>query len=111
MSIYLRFLSAVSADKSSYPYKLLDATELKLLEYVLLADSHSEQLLVGDLLQLKQFGSQVTLHGRIKRLVGYGYFKLVLDKEDGRKKHIILTKMAYKYENFMSTHLAKLVSI
>lgn len=104
--MYLRFLSAVLADKSSSPYKQLDATELQLLEHALLADNRDEQLLVGDILYLRKFGSQATLHGRIKSLVRHGYFKLVLDKEDGRKKHIILTKMAHKYDGLMSEHLA-----
>ena len=110
MSNYLHFLVAVSSDKTSNPYKQLDATEVQLLEYGLLANSRSEQLLVGDLLQLKQFGSQATIHGRIKSLVRHGYFKLVSDKEDGRKKHVVLTKLAHKYENLMSAHLAKAVS-
>ena len=111
MSMYLRFLSILSTDNSSNPYKQLDATELHLLEYALLANSHNEQLLIGDILHLKQFGSQATLHSKLKSLVRHGFFKLVLDELDGRKKHITLTKIAYKYEDLMSAHLAKAAGI
>jgi DNA-binding MarR family transcriptional regulator len=59
-------------------------------------------LLVGDLLQLNKLGSQATIHGRVKNLSALGYIKLLIDKEDGRRKFVTPTKMAFKYSEFMS---------
>lgn len=108
-SAYLRFLNCLDGLDRMNPGKSLDATETQLLNYVLLAANKDEKTLVGDLIQLSQLGSQATLHGRIKNLVAMGYVKLTTDKEDGRKKFVEPTKLAKKYETFMSDCLAKAV--
>ena len=108
-SAYLRFLHCIDALDRMNPGKSLDATETQLLNYVLLVASKGDQTLVGDLLQLSQLGSQATLHGRIKNLVAMGYVKLTTDKEDGRKKFVEPTKLAMKYEAYMSDCLTKAV--
>lgn len=110
MSSYLRFLSTISADNSSSPYKQLDTKEIQLLEYVLLANSSSKKLLVGDLIQLKKYGSQAVLHSKVKNLVALGYLKLIVNKEDGRKKNVEPTELAIEYESFMSDCLVKAVT-
>lgn len=84
------------------PGRALDSTEIQLLEHILLAADRAQTLLVGDLICLSQFGSQTTLHGRIKNLVFLGYVKLVADNLDGRKKYVVPTKLAHKYVQFLS---------
>lgn len=106
-SFYIRFLNTLEALERANPGKALDATEIQLLEYVLKASDKGQELLVGDLIQQKQFGSQATLHGRVKNLVVLGYVKLIADQIDGRKKFVVPTKMAHKYVQFMSDCLAK----
>lgn len=106
---YLRFLNALDAIAHSNPCASLDATEIQLLEHILLAQHRNQQLLVGDLLKLSQIGSQATLHGRIKNLAVNGYVKLIADKEDGRKKFVEPTKLAVKYLSLMSEQLHKAV--
>ena len=99
---YIRFLNTIDALGRANPARALDSTEIQLLEYVLLAADKGQILLVGDLIQLSQFGSQATLHGRIKNLSVLGYLKLVSDKVDGRKKFVVPTKLAHKYVQFLS---------
>lgn len=110
-SSYIRFLNIIAAIDRANPGKTLDDLETQLLEYTLCALDRGEKLLVGDLLKLNQFGSQATLHSRVKRLVSLGYLKLVPDKEDGRKKLIVPTKMAIKYIQFMSECLSSAVRV
>ncbi|QWE26714.1 hypothetical protein [Polynucleobacter sp. AP-Ainpum-60-G11] len=101
-NLYIRFLNTIDALGRANPGRALDLTEIQLLEYVLLAADKGQTLLVGDLIHLSQFGSQATLHGRIKNLAVLGYLKLVADKADGRKKFVVPTKLAYKYVQFLS---------
>lgn len=101
-NLYIRFLNTVDALGRSNPARSLDTTELQLLEYILLADDKGQTLLVGDLIHLRQFGSQATLHGRVKNLSVLGYIKLIADKVDGRKKSVVPTKLAFKYVRFLS---------
>ena len=101
-NLYIRFLNTLDALGRANPGRTLDATEIQLLEYILLATAQGQTLLVGDLIHLSHFGSQATLHGRIKNLVVLGYVKLVTDKVDGRKKSVVPTKLAHKYVQFLS---------
>jgi hypothetical protein len=87
--------------------KKLDSTEEQLLNKITLAATQGEDLLVGDLIALSEFGSQATLHGRIKNLVAMGYVKLNEDKSDGRKKFVIPTSKALKHYEQLSTCLEK----
>ena len=99
---YIRFLNLIDALDRMNPGKPLDEIERGLLEHILRSAEESQKLLVGDLIHLNQFGSQATLHGRVKNLVAQGYLKLISDKVDGRKKFVVPTKMAIKYNEFMS---------
>jgi DNA-binding MarR family transcriptional regulator len=107
---YIRFLNIIAAPDSSNPRGALDEKEIQLLEFTLRSFERGESLLVGDLLKLSQFGSQATLHSRIKNLAALGYVNLISDKEDGRKKWVILTKTALKYVKFMSECLGNAVA-
>lgn len=49
-------------------------------------------LVVGDLISLKEIASQATLHGAVKRLAVNGYLKLQASKTDGRIKNVVLGK-------------------
>ena len=101
-NLYIRFLNTVDALGRANPCRSLDGVETQLLEYILLATDKNQTLLVGDLIRLSELGSQATLHGRIKNLVVLGYLKLTVDKEDGRKKFVTPTKLAFKYVQFLS---------
>jgi DNA-binding MarR family transcriptional regulator len=91
--------------------KKLDATEEKLLNKITVAAIQGEELLVGDLISLRELGSQATLHGRIKNLVVMGYIKLNEDKVDGRRKFVTLTAKAIKHYEHLSTCLEKALKI
>jgi hypothetical protein len=99
---FIRFLNLVDSLDRMNPGKTLDEVERELLGYVLRSTNEGQSLLVGDLLRLDKIGSQATLHGRVKNLSALGYIKLVTDKEDGRRKFVTPTKMAFKYGEFMS---------
>lgn len=106
-SLYIRFLNTIDALERSNPGKKLDSTEIQLLEYILLATDKGQTLLVGDLIHLSEFGSQATLHGRVKNLAVLGYVKLVADKVDSRRKFVVPTKLAHKYVQFLSDCMEK----
>lgn len=101
-SSYIRFLNLIDTLDRMNPGRALDEVERELLENILRSADEGQKLLVGDLIQLNQLGSQATLHGRVKNLSVLGYIKLVTDKVDGRKKFVVPTKMAIKYSQFMS---------
>lgn len=104
---YIRFLNVVDALARINPGRSLDHLEILLLEYILREAANGKTLLVGDLISLAQYGSQATLHGRVKNLVALGYINLVSDKTDARKKSVAPTKLAQKYAQFMSDCLVK----
>ena len=104
---YVRFLKTLTVHHSKNPCKDLDATELNLLHYVVLASAESERVLAGDLLRLTQFASQATLHAKIKGLVAKGFLIVETDNDDGRKKSVTPSKAAAKYIAFMSDCLSK----
>lgn len=104
---YVRFLKTLTSLHAKNPCKDLDATEINLLHFVLVANGTKERILVGDLLRLSQYGSQATLHAKIKSLVSKGLFVLQSNSDDGRQKFVIPSKVAHKYSSFMSDCLAK----
>jgi hypothetical protein len=65
---YIHFLSIVEGLGWSNPAASLGDIERQLLVYILLTHNKGQLMLVGDLIQLSQMGSQATLHGRIKNL-------------------------------------------
>lgn len=89
------------------PSKKLDAIEEQILNYTYLASVNGKKLLVGDIILLVQFGSQATLHGRLKSLVGKGYIQLLGDKGDGRRKLVQITAKAEKHYQQLSDYLTK----
>ncbi len=103
---YIRFLNYLDAIGRT-DSKALNAAEEQLLNYIAIEDSKGEQLLVGDLIRLSQYGSQATLHGRLKSLAAMGYIKLTEDKKDGRKKLVAPTAKAMKYYEKLSAYLEK----
>ena len=111
MSTYIRFLNLIDTLDRMNPGRDLDEIERVLLQNILHCAEAGQNLLVGDLIQLSQLGSQATLHGRVKNLAALGYLKFAPDKEDGRKKLVIPTKMAIKYCEFMSKCIEDAVKI
>ncbi len=85
----------------------IDLVEEQLLNHILLMTFKGDDLLVGDLLVLWQFGSQATIHKRLKSLSTKGYVELREGKLDGRKKLIYLTAKADKHFQKLSVYLNK----
>jgi hypothetical protein len=108
-SAYARFLNALDSLDRIGPSKKLDVVEEHILNYIYLASVKGERLVVGDVILLEQFGSQATLHGRLKNLVGKGYIKLIGDKGDGRRKSVHITSKAEKHYQQLSECLSKAI--
>ena len=104
---YARFLNLIDSLDHISPSKKLDAIEEQILNYIYLAAVNGDRPLVGDVILLSQFGSQATLHGRLKSLVGKGYIQLLVDKGDGRRKSVHITAKAEKYYQQLSDCLTK----
>lgn len=107
-SAYIRFLNLIDVLDRINPGKRLDATEESLLNKIVLSAHQGQVVLVGDLISLAEFGSQATLHGRLKNLRAMGLIEMNAD-EDGRKKHVVPTKLAMKRYEELSKCLEKAV--
>jgi len=105
---YIRFLNLIDVLDRSNPGKKLDATEESLLDKIFLSAHQCEVVLVGDLISLAELGSQATLHGRLKNLLAMGLIDMTAE-EDGRKKHVVPTKLAIKRYEELSKCLEKAV--
>jgi DNA-binding transcriptional ArsR family regulator len=105
---YIRFLNLIDVLDRINPSKKLDATEESLLNKIVLSAHQNEIVLVGDLISLSEFGSQATLHGRLKNLRAMGLIDMAAE-EDGRKKHVVPTKLAMKRYEELSKCLEKAV--
>lgn len=105
---YIRFLNLIDVLDRINPGKKLDATEESLLDKIVLSAHQGEIVLVGDLISLSELGSQATLHGRLKNLRAMGLIDMTTE-EDGRKKHVVPTKLAIKRYEELSKCLEKAV--
>jgi hypothetical protein len=103
---YIRFLNLIDALDRINPGKKLDCIEESLLDKIVNSAHLKESLLVGDLISLSEFGSQATLHGRLKNLSAMGYIKMA-SNTDGRKKEVLPTKLAIKRYEEISKCLEK----
>ena len=107
-SCYIRFLNLIDALDRINPGKKLDPIEESLLDKVIFSFHAKQSILVGDLISLSEYGSQATLHGRLKNLSTMGYIKMAAN-EDGRKKEVVPTKVAIKRYEEISKCLEKAV--
>jgi len=107
-SAYIRFLNLIDVLDRINPGKKLDSIEEGLLNKIVLSAYQDQIILVGDLISLIDLGSQATLHGRLKNLRAMGYIEMTVD-EDGRKKHVVPTKLAMKRYEELSKCLEKAV--
>jgi DNA-binding transcriptional ArsR family regulator len=105
---YIRFLNLIDVLDRINPGKKLDATEESLLDKIVLSAHQGQVMLVGDLISLAELGSQATLHGRLKNLRAMGLIDMATE-EDGRKKHVVPTKLAMKRYEELSKCLEKAV--
>ena len=106
---YVKFLRHLNSQKEFMSDNRLNLSEVQLINYIALATSQGENMLVGDLISVNYLGSQATLHGRLKSLVTKSYVKLIVDKVDNRRKGIFLTDKAKKYYKTLSTFLERSV--
>ena len=105
---YIRFLNLIDVLDRINPGKKLDSTEESLLDKIVLSAHQGEVMLVGDLISLSELGSQATLHGRLKNLRAMGLIDMAAE-DDGRKKHVVPTKLAMKRYDELSKCLEKAV--
>ncbi len=105
---YIRFLNLLDVLDRINPGKKLDSVEEGLLNKIVLSAHQGQVILVGDLISLAELGSQATLHGRLKNLRAMGLIEMTAD-EDGRKKHVMPTKLAMKRYEELSKCLEKAV--
>jgi DNA-binding MarR family transcriptional regulator len=105
-SCYIRFLNLIDALDPMNPGKKLDSIEECLLDKIVLSFHTKQVILVGDLISMSELGSQATLHGRLKNLSAMGYIKMAAN-EDGRKKEVVPTKVAFKRYEEISKCLEK----
>ena len=103
---YIRFLNLLDTLDRINPGKKLDYIEESLLNKIVACSHLKESVLVGDLISLSEFGSQATLHGRVKNLNAMGYIKMA-SNTDGRKKEVLPTKLAIKRYEEISKCLEK----
>ena len=99
---YFRYLELCNLIADIKPPINLDKVEILLLDHIALALSQNADLLVKDLICLSEIGSLATLHSRLKNLVVRGYIYLIVDDQDSRKKHVVLTAKARKYYENLS---------
>jgi DNA-binding MarR family transcriptional regulator len=107
-SCYILFLNLIDALDRINPGKKLDSIEESLLDKVIFSFHAKQSILVGDLISQSEYGSQATLHGRLKNLSTMGYIKMAAN-EDGRKKEVVPTKVAIKRYEEISKCLEKAV--
>ena len=110
-SSYSRFLNALDSLDRMSPGSSLDSLEEKILDHIYLVSVNGQKILVGDIILLKQFGSQATLHGRLKNLVGKGFIELQGEKDDARRKSVHITAKAEKHYQQLSDCLAQALKI
>jgi hypothetical protein len=103
---YIRFLNLVEVMATKSKIRSLDSIEKMLLNQIMVDDDLGNLILVGDLLNLSSFGSQATLHGRLKNLHSIGYIQLI-EQEDARKKRDTPTNKAYKRIALLSDCMVK----
>ena len=105
---YIRFLNLIDVLDRINPGMKVDAIEESLLNKIVLSAHQGQVVLVGDLISLAELGSQATLHGRLKNLRAMGLIDMTTE-EDGRKKHVVPTKLAMKRYEELSKCLEKAV--
>ena len=80
----------------------LNNTDVLILNAIAKADDARRKLYVKDLLSLKEVASKATIHGRLKHLVDAKLIMLKANKDDGRVKEVMLTKLAHKRYEILS---------
>ena len=104
---YLRFIQLVESIGFMKLSPELDDIETRLLNKISIDVSTGKQVLVGQMLALAQFGSQATIHSRIKSLTANGYLSMKIDQTDARKKYLVPTALAKKHFELLSKALEK----
>ncbi len=99
---YFNYLSILEKSNKQLD---LDSVDVLLLDMIAKANDAGRILNVKDLLSLKEIkeiASQATIHGRLKHLVNAKLITLKSDKDDGRVKEVVLTKLAQKRYELLS---------
>ena len=104
---FAKYLNASSSLSLINANNKIDLVEEQLLNHILLMTFKGDDLLVGDLLVVWKFGSQATIHKRLKSLSTKGYVELREEKLDGRKKLVYLTAKADRHYQKLSGYLNK----
>jgi len=104
---YLRFIQLIESIGFMKLLPELDDIETRLLNKIAFDVLTGKKVLVGDMLALAQFGSQATIHNRIKSLTANGYLSMQIDQADARRKYLLPTPLAKKRFEVLSKALEK----
>jgi hypothetical protein len=96
---YFQYLSIL--EKSNRQLDL-SSIDVLLLNKIAQANDAGRILNIKDLLSLKEIASQATIHARLKHLVNAKLITHKSDKNDGRVKEVVLTKLAHKRNELLS---------
>jgi Winged helix DNA-binding domain len=107
---YLRFIQLVESIGFIKLSPELDDIEVHLLDRISIDVLSGKQVLVGEVLAFTQFGSQATIHNRIKSLTANGYLSTKIDQMDARRKYLIPTPLAKKRYEALSKALLRAAS-
>jgi DNA-binding MarR family transcriptional regulator len=99
LSKYFKYLSILNKSNKQLD---LDNVDVLLLDTIAKANDAGRILNVKDLLPLKEIASQATIHGRLKHLVNTKLITLKSNKDDGRLREVVLTKLAHKRYEILS---------
>ena len=91
MKQYLRFIDRVQKINAGLE---LTHFEIKMLDFAALLHLSDQSIFVGDLINQTHIASQATLHKTVKNLVNKKLLVAKISKEDGRQKHVLLTRLA-----------------
>jgi DNA-binding MarR family transcriptional regulator len=84
---YLQFMSSVV--EINKRYSLTDYKEILVLRVILSNFAVGTSIFVNDVMLMSDIGSQVTIHGVIKRLIIKRMIKSVIYQEDNRRKYLV----------------------
>jgi hypothetical protein len=104
-SPYAQYLDTSSPSSWLNSSHKVDFVKEQILNHILLMSFKGKDLFVGDLLLIRQFGSQASIHKRLMSLSAKGYIELREDETDRRKKLVLLTEKADEYYQKLSGYL------
>lgn len=101
---YISFLEIADLIQVDSTLPALDPLEERIFRVVARAGYEKSRLSVRDLMALRDLGSRVTLHSRLKSMQKKGWIALA-DTEDGRRKQVELTEAALRFLDMIGARM------